>query len=200
MLKLNRNLILVIPLVIAVIINYKVSAESDSNDMQNRRSEFKAEGYSDNKPNKMPPLNLEKFNEKRCEIITKRIDDKLNNFNENHFKHKNLHNNIREKLNRIITLAKEKNLDVSKLEEDLQTLDAKIKVFNDAYLTYIDKLKTTKDYVCGNSEGEFIKKVVDASQELKTIRIASQDIKDFFQNTLKQDIKDLRNQISETEE
>lgn len=130
--------------------------------------------------------------EKRCEIITNRIEVKLTNYATNQQEHKKIYDTLRERLVNVILLAKDKGYDVTALETDLKDLDTKVTTFNNTYDTYIEKLQKTKDMVCGKSEGEFINQVVDSRQDLKLLRKESQDIKLLFETNIRKDINSLK--------
>ena len=130
----------------------------------------------------------------RCEIITKNIDNRLARFNDNKNGHAIRYQELKTRLTNLISRLEQKGYDVSKLEADLTVLDTKIKKFADDYVTFIEQLKTTKGFACGQSQGAFADALSKAKDLLRLVRQDAMDIRDYYQTQIKPDLMALRAQ------
>ncbi len=137
--------------------------------------------------------------EQRCARITKNIEKKTTGFDENKDRHYNAYKNLDDRLTKLSAKLKAKGYDVTELDADLVVLDGKIKTFATDYAAYLAKLGETKEYACGHSDGDFKAKLAEARALLKKVREDSQDIKNYFLNTIRPDIKKIRDQKPVTE-
>ena len=165
---------------------------------------------STNSANKsqFPHLNLldllnqkkEDWLESRCQRITKRIDKKIENYDSVKKRYHGINQGIQNRLDNLIKRAQKAGYDVTKLQEDKAQLDDKVKNLEPLYDNYIQKLKDTKSYACGQSEGQFAKSLQEARAELKKLRDAIFDIRTFYQTTIRPDIRALKDQKPTTNE
>ncbi|MEK7595210.1 MAG: hypothetical protein AAB443_01260 [Patescibacteria group bacterium] len=160
----------------------------------------KKDEYQQNKENfKQEKKELkEQFVENKCDVATKRIDTKINAFDQNKARHIERYNLLKDKIKNFIDRAKAKGLNTSKLEADLATLDEKIKKFATDYANYIKELRDTKAFACGNSEGQFKQALSEAREAMKKVHEDAKDIRHFYTQTIKEDLKALRQQLKNT--
>lgn len=130
----------------------------------------------------------------RCETLTERIDTKISKYQNNIDNREEVHSKVIERITKVITVAKEKGLDTSKLEVDLKTFEDKVDVIAANYDTLIEKLKQSKVFACGESEGQFASTVKTAVAELKDLRTSISDAHTFYKETIRPDITDLKKQ------
>jgi hypothetical protein len=129
-----------------------------------------------------------------CEAVNKRIDARINNYNERKELHikKNQANVVR--WGELATRLEAKGYDVTKLRADLKTLDGMLTAAATNYASFVSKLETTKDYDCGESKGMFKQSLESSKAELATFRTQARTITDFIKNTIMADLKALRAQ------
>ncbi|PIR73443.1 MAG: hypothetical protein COU40_02425 [Candidatus Moranbacteria bacterium CG10_big_fil_rev_8_21_14_0_10_35_21] len=143
----------------------------------------------------------EKLTEEKCQRIEERINKKVSLFEEKKKSHLAAYENLKNRISQFITNAEEEGYDVTKLKADLAILKEKINTFTQDYATYISKLKGSKNYTCGHSEGDFKGELVEARALLKIVHEDAQEIREYFQLTVKDDVKAMKNQtIDKTEE
>ena len=130
----------------------------------------------------------------RCERLTQNVDSKLARFENNKKGHGEAFANMQNRLNKLALRLGEKGYNVTALEEDLNVLDDKIMDFGTDYQVYIESLKTSKNYACGESVGEFTEQIKLAKDDLQTLRDDVADIKDFYKTTIKPHILEIRAQ------
>lgn len=140
---------------------------------------------------------MKDLKDKKCELITSRVDERVGKFDNNKGLHQQQYAKLKERLSNLITKLNEKGYDTSKLSSDLSTLNSKIEKFGTDYKTFTDKLKESRTYVCGASEGQFKTKLEEAKDLLKVVKQDSVDVRNYFKNTIKPDLQDLKNQRHE---
>lgn len=131
---------------------------------------------------------------RKCELLTTSIDSRVTKFDENKNTHIEKYQRIKTSLQAIITKLEAKGYDVSELKEDLQTLDNKIKNFASDFAAFIEKLKATKSYACGESDGDFANALESAKSEIDTVRKDAEDIREFYRTVIRPDVEALKEQ------
>jgi hypothetical protein len=135
-----------------------------------------------------------KLTEERCKRIQERVDSKIALFEEKKKSHVAVYENIKKRISSIIEKASAKGYDTSKLKSDLIVLEEKITTFTNDYASYLSKIKGSKNFTCRHSEGDFKGELVEARALLKTVHADAQDIRNYVANTIKPDIKALKDQ------
>ena len=138
--------------------------------------------------------------ENRCEIVTERVDKRITTFEEHKDKHIAQYQKLTDKVKEMVKRLKEKGYDTTKLEEDLKILDAKNKQVAADYEEFIQKLKAARELACGNSQGQFVEAMKTAREQLKKVHEEVKEIRTYFKEVIKEDIKDLRDQKKESSE
>lgn len=144
---------------------------------------------------------LEKLEERvkeGCEDIETRIAEKVTKFNGNKRKHISAYNNMLGRAKKFVEKLDEKGYDTSKVESDIKTLNEKIIKYARDYTTYNNKLIEAQNYACGKSHDEFVAKFAEAKEALKAVREDVIDIKNYYQNTLRVDLANIKNQAPKT--
>ncbi|OGC49385.1 hypothetical protein A2W32_04295 [candidate division WWE3 bacterium RBG_16_37_10] len=131
---------------------------------------------------------------KRCEIITNNIDNRINAYNNKKNAHIKRYDNLKNLIPKIIKNLEEKGYDVTQLKSALSEFDAKIIKYTADYKAFIDALKNTQNFACGESEGDFLNALEDAKTALQTVMLDTRDIHYYYQNVFKKLISDLREQ------
>lgn len=135
----------------------------------------------------------------RCEAVNHRVEGRIAHFESEdpHFKRVT---KLNESLQMIATKAKEKGLNTSLLEADLLVLNEKIATFQDDYALFIQKLKDTRNYTCGHSEGQYKAALNESKAQLRIVKQDADDIKEFVKTTIKDDLSFLREGAKERHE
>lgn len=136
--------------------------------------------------------------EKRCEVVQKKIEARVSTYKQNRDNHRNVYQRIKDKAQTFVDKAKAKGLDTSTLEADLRTLQGKIETFVANADAFIKKLEEANDYNCGQSEGVFMQKLNEAKELGKTARQSAMDVRSYVRETIKTDVKNLKDQKPST--
>ena len=130
--------------------------------------------------------------ENRCERITNKINTIIARFEENRNRHLKVYTNMKNRIQEFIDRAKSKGIDTSKLETDFETLKNKIAKFSTDLAAHIDDLKQTKNFACGESQGQFKKELTDSRASRKLLLQDAADIRKFVRTTIMVDIKEIK--------
>jgi hypothetical protein len=139
-----------------------------------------------------------KLTEERCARIQERVDSKIALFEEKKKSHAAVYENIKKRISAVIEKASAKGYDTAELKSDLTVLEEKIATFTNDYASYLSKIKGSKNFTCGHSEGDFKGELVEARALLKTVHTDAQDIRNYVKNTIKPAIKALKDQKVES--
>jgi|GEM_PF-3498242 len=135
--------------------------------------------------------------ERACERIENRIRTRINRYENNQQKDRNVFEGMIERLERLITVFETKGLDTADLEDDLTTLKEKVANLNQAHQDFIDSLKETQQYACGQSDGQFRNKLGESRRVIAEVKEAIRDIRQFYAGTVRVHLLQIRNQWQE---
>ncbi|HLB51543.1 hypothetical protein A3F07_01410 [candidate division WWE3 bacterium RIFCSPHIGHO2_12_FULL_38_15] len=131
---------------------------------------------------------------RRCEIITNNIDNRINAYNNKKNAHLKRYENLKNLVSKIIANLEEKGYEVTELKTALNELDTKIKKYASDYDAFIDALKNTQNYACGESEGAFLNALEASKTALQTVLQDTRDIHSYYIDVIKKAVSDLRDQ------
>lgn len=128
----------------------------------------------------------------RCTKVTENIDKRIAKFESDHNGRVKVFMTIKERVQERITKLKARGVDVTTLEANLVTLQTKIDKLSADHVAYMEKLKATKAFVCGQSQGEF-KAALEAARDAQKVVFAdAKDIIAFIKDTLKPNLEALK--------
>lgn len=187
----------------AIVSSVKKSVIVDA--LQKKKNEWKlrrAEFLSNLKAEK-DRLRLEfkeKFTAERCARVQERIQNRLSLFADAKEKHTSVYINLVNRINKFIARADALKLDTATIKSHLATLQEKIDKFKEDYAAYAAKLKETKNYTCGHSEGEFKGVLLESKTLLKQVHADAADIRTYVRETILADIRVLKAQMPDAED
>jgi len=101
---------------------------------------------------------------------------------------------IRDKLNRVIEEAGDNGYDTSQLEYDRDTLNIKINTFERDYNSFKSKIDEAKNGACDNTNDQNRNKMREVRALMRTVREDAKDIRDFYTDEIKVDMRVLKQQ------
>lgn len=131
----------------------------------------------------------------RCAALTAAINIRINRYNERKENQIALHQRIHDRLQELIKRLEEKGYDVTVIRADLVKLDEMIKKANDDFQVFMIKLEMTKQYNCGDAQGDFMAKLAEAKAALAVFRADLKEITTFIKETLKPHVRELRAKV-----
>lgn len=128
----------------------------------------------------------------RCTKVTENIDKRIAKFESDHNGRVKVFMTIKERVQERITKLKARGVNVTTVEANLVTLQTKIDKLNADHAAYLEKLKATKAFVCGQSQGEF-KAALEAARDAQKVVFAdAKDLIAFIKDTLKPNLEALK--------
>lgn len=128
---------------------------------------------------------------KSCDTVKERITKKIAKFEENKDRHLSRYQAMKDKIQTFITQAQNEGRDITQLTADLATWDGLIQTSAAQYSSYINLLKIVEATGCDDS-ATFNQKLQEARQQLSVFRQSLFDVRNFYWNTIKPDIKALK--------
>lgn len=147
-----------------------------------------AESNAANSTNPYPGVNISA----RCNEINNRVDGRIRQYEEGRDRHLIEFNNMRDRINDSIERLNRKGFDTTNITNDLLILDGKISKLRQDYALFIQKLNETKGFTCGHSNGDFFNALNASKAQLRIVRLDVEDIKNFYRDTIRKDITELR--------
>ncbi|KKQ53525.1 MAG: hypothetical protein US70_C0002G0013 [Parcubacteria group bacterium GW2011_GWD2_38_11] len=142
----------------------------------------------------------EKMAEEKCKSIESKIATRVGRYQNNGQMLEKVYGNMQARLARLLTKLKTAGAETAKLETDLAELNVKINKLKADQATFMTTLADSQAFVCGKSEGEFKNKLEQARKVPEIIKQDRQEIKNFFQTTIKTDLQAIRKQLAEQKE
>ncbi|MEI7891299.1 MAG: hypothetical protein WCI36_05035 [bacterium] len=161
---------------------FETQREANKQNIETLRQEKKLEFQ-----NKKEALTAEK-----CQAIEAKIANRVTRYQENNQMQKGVFANMQARLSRLLARLKAAGADTTQLEADIATLQTKIDKLTADQASFMATLGETQAFVCGKSEGEFKGKLEEARKVPELIKQDRQDIKNFFETTIKADLKAIR--------
>lgn len=148
-------------------------------------------GISQNLGSQIPSSTL---TQARCDKITKAIENRINTFEERRNFHIPAYENIKSRLEKMITKLEALGYDLTDIKSDVSTLNNKISKLKSDYTAFLNKLNEIKNYACDHTNSEVKIKLTEARTLLKNIKSSDDDIRNYIKNVIKQDILEIKNQ------
>jgi len=130
----------------------------------------------------------------RCAAVEHRVEGKITMFEQNRDPHFTRFTRLSAQLDQIINKSYTKGYNITVLDNDIALLNEKISQFQNDYSLFIQKLQNTRNFTCGHSEGQFQAALNASKTQLKILRQDAEDIKKFYDEIIKKDIAQLREQ------
>lgn len=142
-----------------------------------------------------PPANQQKVTQ-RCENVEKHLSTRSQKLLDRIQKREALYSKEDNKVQALLQKAKDKGVDTSKAQTDLDTWKDKTTQLKTARQALADSLKSAAQTDCGTaSKGQFNTVREAGKDQLKKIAAIHNDKQSYFKNTLKPDLKALRDEL-----
>jgi hypothetical protein len=120
-----------------------------------------------------------------CENVTARIENRINQYEQNRDKWMTHHQGVVKRLNSLADKLESRSCDVTIIRNDIQKYQLLVSDFAAAFRLFHDSLNDSRQYACGESQGQFADKLKQARTEVQAVRTSGAALKDFFNATLK---------------
>lgn len=136
--------------------------------------------------------------QERWEFLQQHIQLIITRFNNNQQRHQKVYERVKSEVSEFLEKMKAKGYDVSKLEQDLATWEEMFDKFVQDYRAFIQKLEEIAALSPEQAQGNFYSLLREARQLLRVVRQDAMDIRLFYQQTIRADIQELRDQLPES--
>ena len=119
-----------------------------------------------------------------CEMLGDRVQNKISMFEKHKDDHVANYQKAKEKLQSIVSDLEAKGYDVTELKEDLANFDVMIKEYAQLYVNFIDSLKNTQGYACGESDGDYKEALGRAHQLLRQIQDKRKELRFYYRDEI----------------
>jgi hypothetical protein len=171
--------------------------------MERFKERVREEKNVDLGPDGLPKVVKEK-REKLCNNIQGKMDERWAKYYDRRMERLGDYKNGTALLEKRIAFFKGKGLDTGTLETDVTTLTTLIGEYKTEYTNFLTLLEKAKTLPCANHEGEFLPNLKAAKDQWVIVKQKADTIRDYYKNTVKKHLQDLRAQleveITETEE
>lgn len=140
----------------------------------------------------------EKMAETKCKNLENKLATRIGRYENNGQMLQKVYGNMKTRLDRLSAQLKAAGVDTTKLNTDLAALYVKIDKLYADQAAFMVTLQESQTAVCGKTEGEFKTQIENARKVPEVIRQDRNDIKTFFQTTIKADLQAIRAQLAET--
>ncbi len=130
-----------------------------------------------------------------CQTVVPKISSILSNSAANLSKRQSWVATRKQKIQDRINKFKQKGLDVSKVTADSQTYSNQLDTWIADYQTFVQNLKTTQQFTCGQAQGQFSAALKTARTQRQKVKQDRDTFRDFYKNTLVVDFQALRRLI-----
>lgn len=181
--------------------NIEVEAEAVTNSAELDKKRIEIESEFQKKKAELELSKMEKVADAaaRCDVIESRVATITTRHENNKSRNVIAYENMYTRLTKVASRFEAKGLDVSTLTADLAILNNKIIKLKTDHATYLTSLLDSKQYACGKSEGEFKSTLTQARAKMAIVKTDIQDIKNFYQTTIKTDVTALKLLVEKTE-
>lgn len=137
---------------------------------------------------------IEERVEKRCDVVNNHINNRINRYDENYEEVEASMDRVTTRTDEFVDRLEKKGYDVSQIREDLSTLKDMRNTRRSLYTTFIEKLRITQQYDCGDSEGAFREALQEARTALTDWREQVKATREFINSTLRTHLEELKEQ------
>jgi|SRR3989344_1198495 len=131
----------------------------------------------------------QELREDMCQRVTDRIGERRQRFEEHRDNRVNIYRGIIERLKNLVTKLKDRGCDASQVETDLTTLEKLVDELVVAFNLFVDKLQAVRIPVCQEEPGDWKTAMAQVREQLQLVKAKHQEVRAFYKDTLKPDVK-----------
>jgi DNA repair exonuclease SbcCD ATPase subunit len=145
--------------------------------------------------NETSQQNKAEIKERACEQLQKRIQNRVQLFEKNREQHQERYTNLQGRLQEAANKLEARNFNTTQLQTSINTLNQLITTYDEEYSQFIELLDASSNHTCSELGGQYRQSFQSSRGQLIKAREARYAIWTFYKNTIREDIKDLRDQI-----
>jgi len=133
----------------------------------------------------------------KCTDVTQRVGLITDRYNQNKEKYMNAFQYIYQEVNTLALQFKANGYDTDNIEADLMQFNNMIQNTTRYYNEFMNGLENSRSGVCGNSTNDPVQQFTRAREQLMLCKNEMLQLRTFAQETLRQDLLDLKDQITQ---
>ena len=123
--------------------------------------------------------------DQRCDVLENHLSVQINRYQNNADKHTARYERMVARLNALVARLQADGVDTTKLEAAIGVFTEKVQLFAHNAASYVESLKATQGFACGESEGDFRNVLVESRSLLQILRENVLEIRTYWQETLR---------------
>ena len=127
--------------------------------------------------------------ENMCQRVKDRIEDRRERFQEHRDQRVNIYRGVIQRLNNLVTKLEDRGCDASQVKTDISTFESLVDELMAAFNLFIDKLQAVGIPVCQEEPGDWKTAMVQVREQLQLVKAKHQEVRAFYKDTLKSDVK-----------
>jgi|SRR3989344_681446 len=127
--------------------------------------------------------------ENMCQRVKDRIEERRERFQEHRDRRANIYRGVVQRLNNLVTKLEDRGCDASQVKTDISTFESLVDELMAAFNLFIDKLQAVGIPVCQEEPGDWKTAMVQVREQLQLVKAKHQEVRAFYKDTLKSDVK-----------
>lgn len=136
-------------------------------------------------------------NAQKCSEVTSKANQVTEKYNQSQEKYMNAFQNIQENMNSIMLKFKADGYNTGEMETHLNQFSNMIQNASRYYNEFQKGIDNSKNSICGNGTTNAAQEFTRAREQLSACKQEMINLREFVQETLKQDLEDLKAQITQ---
>lgn len=130
----------------------------------------------------------------RCEFVTQRVEKVSSGLSRNHQGQVKKFAAVAKRLEKIEATFAGKGYDTAALSEAIETLQTMLIKLNTDYQAFIVQLEETKEFECGESQGDFKTAMEESKTSLTLVKEDIMDLQEHYRTVIRPELKKLQEQ------
>lgn len=135
----------------------------------------------------------------RCEMMTQKVTRVVGGIGSSHQGQNRKYGLVIKRLENIIAMALEKNIDTSALSAGIATLRELVSQLETNHETFVTALQSTKDFECGTAQGELRTAYEESKTALGMIRQDITAIQEHYKTVIRPELETIKTQMEALE-
>lgn len=137
--------------------------------------------------------------EERCSRVGERVDALIQRYEENKERHVARYESIANRVGDLLARVEEAGYDTTEVRLALNKMIENKQAFVARYTNFIASLEESKQYACGDSEGQFVNALQSAREQLQLARQEAVQARETANTQLREALDNLRAEIAANE-
>lgn len=138
---------------------------------------------------------IQEAREARCQRIENFVNNRKARYQQHKATHAERYNNVKDRVQNVVSKIANQGIDVIKLNSQLQQLDTLIKNFSTKHDEIALALDGSRSAACSENKEQFEANAASAKQDLQEIKDAANAIRNFIKDNLRPELVSIKAQL-----